>query len=598
MKRIRNKLEGLIQAINRYPLTMVFLLAVAVVNGISINKEMKDYSTYIFTFIVGALLSAVVQQLYERFFTNKVSRFLLMGGAILLAGLYYWAIHTASIFSIENGIKTAVIIFALLMTFIWAPTIKNSITFNDSFMSTFKAFFITVLFTAVIAGGISAIIFAIHSLLFEVNYKVTSHALNVVYSLFAPIFFLSFTPFYPGKMDAEKVDEELSERTAYIQRAISCPKNLSVLISYIIIPLTAVYTVILVIYVTLNISGDFWTKNLLEPLLVSYAITVILVYILSSNLENKFAVLFRKVFPKLLVPIVLFQTVASVLKIQEVGITHGRYYVIMFGVFAVIAGLIFSFLPVRKNGYIAAVLIVFSVISITPPIDAFTVSRVNHTNTLEKVLVQNNMLKDGKIIPNDAIPTEDKQRITTLVTYIDSMDYADDIDWLPDKIFYFDHFKNTFGFDPVYEDFGYTSENQFAYLDWERNPVVNIEAYDQMIHVNVNTPQKDIDENIEIPFKQGGKDYTLKKQADGDYNTLTVIDRNGTELIRFNTKEIFGKILKDNPQTYEGKGNMLTAEQATLIHENEQVKMGILVISAEAYPPQHNADIYVFLKVK
>nr|WP_238321825.1 DUF4153 domain-containing protein [Carnobacterium jeotgali] len=116
-----------------------------------------------------------------------------------------------------------------------------------------------------------------------------------------------------------------------------------------LIPLTAIFTVILLVYLLQNITGDFWTNNLLEPMLVSYSVTVILVYLLASNIETKSALLFRKIFPKVLVPIVLFQTISSVLKIQETGLTHGRYYVILFGLFAVIAGLIFSILPVKKK---------------------------------------------------------------------------------------------------------------------------------------------------------------------------------------------------------------------------------------------------------
>src|SRR5690606_11145090 len=115
-------------------------------------------------------------------------------------------------------------------------------------------------------------------------------------------------------------------------------------------PLTAIFTIILLVYLLQNITGEFWTNNLLEPMLVSYAITVIIVYFLVSTINTKSAIFFRKIFPKVLVPIVLFQTVSSVLRIQETGLTLGRYYVILFGIFALIAGIIFSVLPVRKNG--------------------------------------------------------------------------------------------------------------------------------------------------------------------------------------------------------------------------------------------------------
>lgn len=595
MESLKNKLAGLIEAINRYPLTMLFLVAAATVNVNSINHNMEDYSIYLFTFIIGALLSIVAQQVYERFFTKKTERFMLMGGAILLACFYYLSIRSASVFSIENGVKTGVMIFALTMVFIWIPTIKSKMTFNESFMSTFKAFFITVLFTAVIAGGVSLIIFAINHLLFTVSHKTVPHALNPIFSLFAPIFFLSFTPFYPGKTDAGLTYEQLAQREEKIEKAVSCPKNLSVLISYIIIPLTAVYTVILLIYVFLNIRGDFWTENLLEPMLVSYAITVILVYILASNLENPFANFYRKVFPKVLIPIVLFQTIASFLKIGEIGVTYGRYYAILFGIFAIIAGLIFSFLPPKKNGLIAAVLIIFSAISITPPIDAFTVSKVNHIHLLEKVLVENNMLENDKIIPNANISIEDKKTITRTVRYLARMDYVEDIAWLPDKVFDYGHFKETFGFDETYDEPRGGIQSKFAYLDREQNPVVNIEGFDFMIHMSLNRSQPGKDEEQAIPFEKNGASYMLMKQFEGDKYAISVNNEQGEKLIEFDTKRLSEQIFSDLGG--EGK-NLLTVEKATVTEENDRVKLSVLVQSIDEYDGQFYADIYVFVEMK
>ena len=158
-----------------------------------------------------------------------------------------------------------------------------------------------------------------------------------------------------------------------------------------------------------SIGGEFWTDNLLEPMLVSYAITVILVYILASEIENKFTWFFRKIFPKVLVPIVLFQITSSTLSLADTGVTHTRYYVILFGLFAAISGILLSILPVRKNGVIAALLIVFATISIVPPVDAFTISRNSQTDALKDVLEQNNMLEDNKIKPNKSITEKDGQ---------------------------------------------------------------------------------------------------------------------------------------------------------------------------------------------
>lgn len=285
---------------------------------------------------------------------------------------YYFAIRSVDLLNMELEIKTVVVLFSLMMIFIWIPSIKSSVLFNQTFMATFKAFFTTVLFTAVIAIGLNLSIFAVEQLIVAVHYKVYSHVLNIIFVLFSPLFFLSLIPIYPRKGEGMTAEQEEE-----VSQAVSSPKVLEVLLSYVVVPLAWLYTLILVVYVLLNISGDFWTDNLLEPMLVSYSITIIIITILISSLENPFALWFRKILPKFLLPIVLFQLIASALKIGEVGVTHGRYYVLLFGLFALLTSVIFSFFPIRKSGWIAAILIVFSIISIVPPVDAFTVSRVN-----------------------------------------------------------------------------------------------------------------------------------------------------------------------------------------------------------------------------
>ena len=536
-KRFQNKFDGIIKATNRYPLTMLLLLAAAVTSAIIIQQDVDHYVQYLVTFLIGALLSMVAQQIYERFFTKESERLLLMVGALVLAGAYFFAIYPDDTFNLETGIKTGVTVFALLMAFIWIPSIKSKITFNESFMATFKAVFITVLFTGIIAGGISLIIFAVDNLLFSVADNTIPHTLNIVFTLFSPIFFLSFTPPYFGKKDTDLTTEQLTLREEKLQRAVSCPNYLSILISYIIIPLTALYTVILLAYILLNIGGDFWTKNLLEPLLVSYAITVIVVYILASHLDNKFAHFFRKVFPKVLIPIVLFQTIASIVKISEMGITYGRYYVILFGVFAIIAGIVFSFMPVRKNGLIVAVLLIFSVISIMPPVDAFTVSRTNQISLLKETLLENNMLENDTILPNSTISNEDKKVITQTIGYLENMGYTDEIDWLPNNIYYNNNFQETFGFTQVYDqlDDG-SNQSQYAYLNWDKNPVVNIADYQHMVNLTIHSSNEEQVINIE----QDGSTYKVVKSYDENgVVSIHVMNENEEELIQLDTEASF-----------------------------------------------------------
>ena len=591
--------KGMGRSISRYPLTVLFLIAVAVLNSFMIENPREDYARYLFTFLVGAMLSIVGQMVYERFFTQLNARYLLMGGAVLLTTGYYFAVGPQTQYNIAINVKTGVALFALMIAFIWVPSIKNvKVPFHRSFLSAMKAFFTTVLFSAVLTAGISAIFYATDYLLFNIDFKILTHLMNLVASLFAPIYFLSMTPLYPGKREEMIPDEAWAKRGETLDRQFMVPRFLEILISYIIIPLTAIYTLILVIYVVMNIGGEFWTTNLLEPLLVSYAIIVIIVYILACNLENKFADLFRKIFPKILIPIVVFQTIASFLKIREMGVTHGRYYVILFGIFATIAGVIFSFMKPKHNGLIAIALLVLSAISIIPPIDAFTVSKNNQIGFLERKLMENDMLVDNAIIPKSDVSIGDKIVITKVASYIDNMGYNKEVAYLPSDFNVYSDFSDTYGFDMTYSETEYPQgEGEFVYLNWDADPVVGIANFDVMIHQYLYYSEVETSPVETTDFEVNGQPYQLEKRLDGTYYVLTVKDATGEELIVYNTREVYDAIFEEAATSGFDKGN-LTIEDATVTTENDQIRMNILVNSLERTPDFTGGDLYIFMEFK
>ncbi|WP_035050492.1 DUF4153 domain-containing protein [Carnobacterium jeotgali] len=595
VQNIQDKFQGLIQASKRYPLTVLFLVVIAGLNTYLIQQETDDYINYVYSLIVGVFLSAVAQHIYERFFEKTSQRIALMGGSLLLTLLYFYTIGSSTVYDLEMTVKTSIIFLILAVAFIWVPTIKNRITFSESYLSAFKAFFTTVLFTVILYAGVGFIIFAVDQLLFSVDYKANLHSANLIISLFSPIFFLSYTPGYVTKKDeATQTPEKLVAKQNQIKNEVSVPKVLELLISYILIPLTAIFTVILLVYLLQNITGDFWTNNLLEPMLVSYSVTVILVYLLASNIETKSALLFRKIFPKVLVPIVLFQTISSVLKIQETGLTHGRYYVILFGLFAVIAGLIFSILPVKKNGWIAVVLIVLSVISITPPVDAFTVSQTSQTNLLKETLEKNQMLEENKLIPNADVSKEDKIKISQTIYYLTDMDYTEDIKWLApygQQLTY--QFEEIFGFQPIYGETGFVNNQPaqdayYATLDRQQTPVISIEDYDKMIAISYY----EFSERSAIEFEVGDSTYAIETQGKEGKN-LVLMDENKQSLMSIDLQEAMEQVA-----TTTQTENLFTIEEGTVVAENEQVEMKVLFTSIDIYDDQYNSEFYLFVDVK
>jgi len=593
--RLKNALKGLTYAIVRFPLTSVFLLAAAIVRSIDVQEGKGNYTKYFLTLIVGAFLGAVAQMVYERFSRKPSSGVVLNTAAAILTLGYFLTIIPVPELSTEITVRTMVAIFALFIAFIRIPAIMSRITFNESFMAAFKAFFISVFFAGVIFAGISLILGATNILLFRVESKAYSHALNIVFVLFAPIYFLSLIPVYYGESDDTRPEETIKQKEDRIGRMADCPRYLEILISYIIIPLTAAYTVILAVYIILNVGRKFWTDNLLEPLFVAYSITVILVYILASRLENRFAQLFRRIFPKVLIPIVVFQTVASVLKIGDTGVTYGRYYVILYGIFATIAGILFSFMPVRRNGIIAGILIVLSLVSIIPPVDAFTVSRESQIAILRDTLEKNHMLEGNTIRPDPGIPVGDKARIAGSMEYLNRMDYIGHVPFLPKNFNYYSDFEKTFGFD----QYGPGAEiPEFIYLRLADDAIIDVAGYDAMTKTNVIMPGDREEETTIGTLAKSGKNYTLKKLHANDDAFILLAGEDGRDIVNFSVMRVFDAFA----DRQSGVKDIISPEEATFTEGNENAAITVIVqtlnMEKMSQASFFSAEMYILVRIR
>lgn len=642
MKSIRARFQGLTDTILRFPVTILLLFSAAVMNAVVIStKEFEDYSRLLLTFLVGASIYAVSQMASEHFHEGKSYRLLYLIVSAALPFAYFFIIRNSEI-TVVLTVRTMVLLFILLIAFLWVPSIHSGIDFNQSFMAAFKAFWVAGFFSGILFLGIALILRAINMLIIPISGTSYAHTANIVSVLYAPLYFLSLIPKYPFagegsgcieqdqagannqekeelsakineskendisgrnnkgtektdgkdievKEDTDRKDDESRMNTA--GKAGAVPGILTSLLSYVIIPVTAIFTIILLIYIILNITDEFWTDNLLEPLLVSYSITVIIVYLLVSRLDSPIAAMFRRIFPKILVPVVLFQTVSSCIRIGDVGITYGRYYVILFGFFATVAGLLFCFLPVRKNGLIAPILILLSLLSILPPVDAFTVSRNSQTGRLKGVLTENGMLTGNVITPNPDLEENDRKRIISSIDYLNQMDDTEDIPWLADYSSTY-NFDQTFGF-PRY---GYTKgEYGSLYLYLNPESMINVAGYDYLRSVDISG---DGNSQREAAFRKNGVDYTLDYDRSGGKSYL-VLNEEETELIRFSVNDIIDRY---NTSELVNPSAELSEEEARFTVENERAALTLTVQSININNWQEGsnwyADAYILVRIK
>ncbi len=580
----------MVGTIERYPLTVLLIVALTINNMFTINQD-YNVSYYESTLMIGILLSLVAEQLYQRFFKPLKMRLLLMGSALVVMFVYHLMIGGQVDHAIAFSVKTDVFILILITAFIWIPSIKCQLRFSQSFLVVFKAFFTTVLFCLIISIGISTILLAIDALLFDTSFTIWFQLLNVVGTLFGPVFFLTFIPLYIGNKDADMSEADRQKRYEEISRATAKSKQFDLLILFVFIPLVVVYTIVLLIYILSNLTSALFTENVLEPLLISYTITVLVIYLLASEVDHHVSHFFRLVIPKVLLPIVLFQTVASIVKINETGMTYGRYYVIVFGVFGTITGFIYAFLSSKKTNWLAPILIVISIISVTPPVDAFTVSRYSQINLVKGILESYNMLNDGQVEPNAEVSEADQIKLTEVIEYLDEMDDLDEVEWLPSNIFVANRFEDIFGFEPTYQtDLNpFRSTRSVNLRNWE-GEMIDVSASDWLIKQSIDGQSSNNDR------------FTLTGQALSSYQLEINSDRDAFDIKLFNENQelitLDGEELLDYFLTGGQSNRQLTIDEAVYTIENDQAELSVIVEEINLYQTNYTIDFFLLIDLK
>ncbi|HHU71683.1 MAG TPA: DUF4153 domain-containing protein, partial [Clostridiales bacterium] len=256
--KLKLTLKGFTSTINRYPITILLFLFSAIFTSYHIStNNLNNIGEILLSLAFGAALFMVLQTVFERFCHGKKTRLIFTGLAALGAILYYLTVEfLVKNFSSEHAIKTMVFLFILLISFMWIPSIKSRFRFSESFMIIFKAFFIVALYSGVLYLGVALIIMAIDMLIVNVDSDAYAHLGNIVVYIYAPIHFLSLIPIYPRSSDnigseaegssGNQAEDELTQR---LNKAIEPSKFLGGLVSYIIIPITAIFTVILLLYI-------------------------------------------------------------------------------------------------------------------------------------------------------------------------------------------------------------------------------------------------------------------------------------------------------------------------------------------------------------
>ncbi len=556
--------RGLVKAVSRFPLTVLCLLCatILVCYMISLHKTPElIIQKLMFTFLLGAFLGVAAQFSSERFKRLGKMRLFVYGVSALITLGYYLIIASAPNISFEVEIRTAVAVFAMFCAFLWIPSYRGSYDFNRIALIHFKSAFTAVLYSAVLSAGCASIIAAIDMLLFKVNSDTYGYTMAIIWILFATLYYLSLLPRFNSEDEAE---------LEHARHAGEYPRILEILVSYIAIPLVAAYTLVLLAYFIKILVTLKWPSGQLGGMVLAYAAAGLLIYILASLLENRFAILYQRIFPKVLIPVVIMQLISVAIRLNAYGITESRYYVTLFGIASIACAIILSFKPVAKNGIIVLLVAGFAIFSVIPPVDAFTVSRVSQITRLENMLQAEGILAAGKITPKAEVPMKLRLESTSILNYLENRSYLKSITWLPADFNTNDDMLSTLGFESAYPDMGGDSNYFFASID--ANQAVKISGYDIMIPVHAYRGMAK-DELPAIDFDLQGSRYQLiLERLSPQELRVSVKNAEGVELV--NTG-LYG-FMKSLRTTGNSPKEALAPEKMMFDIENNGYKMRIM----------------------
>jgi TQXA domain-containing protein len=247
----------------------------------------------------------------------------------------------------------------------------------------------------------------------------------------------------------------------------------------------------------------------------------------------------------------------------------------------------------KYNGIIAPVLIVLSIISLVPGIDAFTIAKNSQISVLENLLTKNGMLKDGQINPDGTITDNDKQKITSSYLYLRQMNYTKDIEWLNDYN-EFNDFKSIFGFDEFI--FNYNM-GKYYYISTKDNIVADIEGYDFFTQTNFEIQNNSSNKNEICSFEKNGNIYYVEQVVNNGTCDINLLDKYRGQILTFNIDKIEEKF-----KNYSVSEPNVHSEDLTFTKGNEKAEIKIIArdinINIQSENSNWSSNVFIFINLK
>ncbi|MDD4189036.1 MAG: DUF4153 domain-containing protein [Eubacteriales bacterium] len=565
----------------RFPAVLISLAVSMVCVSMLIEGTPWDddiFGRVIMSCVLTAFLGISTVFFAERFAAKKIIR-LLLNIAVLIAGSICFLFFITGNWLWTEFVYLAVICFMLFALFIFIPAYKKTADFGKMAIIHFKSAFTAVLYALVIFAGLGIIYFTIDFLLVGLNENIMLHAANIVFLFFMPLYYLALLPNFCSSEDKER--QKYEESAKY-------PSILAVLVSYILIPIYAVFSGVLAAYIAKIVMTQVWPVGEIGPMVLGYSISGFVLYYLALKPENKFALAFKKLFPFFLIPMIVLQLVSCAIRINAYGVTEPRYFLVLIGIFSICSAAYLIFSKVRDAAATVLIAAIFALISILPGIGAFSVSRMSQTHRLESILERNNMLEGGRLISGSQVSESDRNDISSIVDYMSQMKYLDSLKWFPEKLSEKDslsaeEFKGVFGFEPYYS--GHLPDGfQYYYAMIDPLEQLDIEGYSTFFQTDlysnaINSEQPELPMFL-ADFSVGDINFKAYQKTGDQGEAIVEIRRSDfSYVLEISTLSVMENIVQANTGDNTWKGS-LPAGQLTVKADGLGISVALVLQQA------------------
>lgn len=479
MNKFLNIFLTIKQSFNRFASMYLFCFLAALFASLEVSIGDKEFFiSFIMDFSWMIPFCLLLQLGFENLFQNKCKHPKLWGTIVQVAPAFlsipfyflckFFSDHSYFIL-VYFGTLIALILGSM---YFMAHSLKEKNATN-----LFVSFVVSGIMALCVGGSLSLILLSIDKLIFDISYFV---------EIIESIWIFSGYVFFVGTFVSQATED---------YEKVSVSKFSKILFHYTLLPLFAIYILVLYVYFLKSIFIHKMPDGQINPFVSTATCAYMVLYLTLAPYKNSVTKFFNKWGPVFLFPLVILQSIAFYIRVSNYGFTITRCTSLLYNIFAcVILVLIFvqgfvkKDFKILKNIYL--VLCGFVVLAVLPKINIIDAADFSMKKQIEKIYAAHGLFENGLIQPQNAESSFTSKEKNSIVSFHNNITEKNKISW------YKNGFSDTYGFVNEYYQ---TEDKMYWFQVDDKNLIFDLTGYSKMKPI-LSTYVKKVGSNFKLEF--------------------------------------------------------------------------------------------------